>query len=154
MYSDFKWVRIWYKYGMSRFWRAQITFGFYPAFWRTQRFGNWTSFRPQVRWRRWHLLCGVSLEAANLENPIFCYVTQCSPLKVNRPSGGTCRLHIHGLRISQERNQCESSPWSRFRLEILHLLWSSEFHYCGFCVESADSRPRMRVCYIRNPTPA
>jgi hypothetical protein len=32
----------------------------------------------------------------------------CSPLKVNRRFGGTCRLHLQGRRISRARNQCKS----------------------------------------------
>jgi hypothetical protein len=36
---------------------------------------------------------------------VFWDITPCSPLKVNRRFGGTCRLHLHGLRISQAINQ-------------------------------------------------
>jgi hypothetical protein len=39
---------------------------------------------------------------------IFWNTMQRSPLKVNRRFGGTCRLHRHGRRISQARNQRES----------------------------------------------
>jgi hypothetical protein len=35
----------------------------------------------------------------------FWDITLCSPLKVNRHFGGTCRLHLQGRRISQARNQ-------------------------------------------------
>jgi hypothetical protein len=41
---------------------------------------------------------------ADLKSSIFWDITPCSPLKVNRRFGGTCRLHIQGRRISQARN--------------------------------------------------
>jgi hypothetical protein len=40
-------------------------------------------------------------------------VTTCSPLKVNRRFGGTCRLHLHGRRKKQKRNQHEISSKER-----------------------------------------
>jgi hypothetical protein len=40
---------------------------------------------------------------------IFWDTNLCSPLKVNRRFGGTCRLHLQCQRISQARNQLESS---------------------------------------------
>jgi hypothetical protein len=36
---------------------------------------------------------------------IFWDITPCSPLRVNRHYGGTCRLHLQDRRISQARNQ-------------------------------------------------
>jgi hypothetical protein len=36
-------------------------------------------------------------------------VTPCSPLKIKRRFGGTCRLHLQGGRKSQARNQREAS---------------------------------------------
>jgi hypothetical protein len=38
----------------------------------------------------------------------FWDIILCSPLKVNRRFGGTCRLHLQGRRISQERNEYEA----------------------------------------------
>jgi hypothetical protein len=38
---------------------------------------------------------------------VFWGVTPCRPFKVNQRSGGTCRLHFQGRRISQARNQGE-----------------------------------------------
>jgi hypothetical protein len=35
-------------------------------------------------------------------------ITPCSPLKVNRHFGGTCRLHLQGRKISRTRKQRES----------------------------------------------
>jgi hypothetical protein len=43
-----------------------------------------------------------------MKSSIFWDITPCGPFKVNRSFGGTCRLHLQGLRISQERNQRES----------------------------------------------
>jgi hypothetical protein len=34
---------------------------------------------------------------------VFWDITPCSPLEVNRRFRGTCRLHLHGRRISQAR---------------------------------------------------
>jgi hypothetical protein len=42
-----------------------------------------------------------------VNSSIYWYITPCSPLKVNRIFGGTCRLHLQVRRISQERNQLE-----------------------------------------------
>jgi hypothetical protein len=45
------------------------------------------------------------LSMANIiKSSIFCDITLCSPLKVNWRFGGTCFLHLQGLKISQERN--------------------------------------------------
>jgi hypothetical protein len=45
------------------------------------------------------------LPSVSCKSSIFCDITQCSPLKVNRPFTGTCRLHLQGRRISKARNQ-------------------------------------------------
>jgi hypothetical protein len=34
-------------------------------------------------------------------NPTLCDITPCSPLKVKRRIGGTCRVHFQGRRINQ-----------------------------------------------------
>jgi hypothetical protein len=48
------------------------------------------------------------MEPRNIsKSSLFWDITQCSPLKVNRRFGGTCRLHFQGRRISQARNQHE-----------------------------------------------
>jgi hypothetical protein len=44
-----------------------------------------------------------------MESSLFWDITPCSPLKVNWPFGETCRLHLQGRRISQARNQLEST---------------------------------------------
>jgi hypothetical protein len=40
-----------------------------------------------------------------MKSSIFWDITPCSPLRVNEPFGGTCRLHLQNQRISQPRNQ-------------------------------------------------
>jgi hypothetical protein len=48
------------------------------------------------------------LRAVVMKSSIFWDIMSCSPLKVNRSYGGTGRLHIQGLRVSQVRNQHEA----------------------------------------------
>jgi hypothetical protein len=43
-----------------------------------------------------------------LKSTIFWDITPCSPLKVNRRFGGTCRLHLQGRRMRQVRNHREA----------------------------------------------
>jgi hypothetical protein len=40
-----------------------------------------------------------------LINALYSRIMTCSQLKVNRRFGGTCRLHVQSLRISQARSQ-------------------------------------------------
>jgi hypothetical protein len=59
-------------------------------------------------------LLRVSIRSKNYrKSSIFWDITPCSPLKVNRRFGGTCRLHLQGRRISKERNRRESSWQAR-----------------------------------------
>jgi hypothetical protein len=58
-----------------------------------------------------HFVGFVVLKALVKESSVFSDVTPCSLLKVNRRFGGTYRLHLQGRRISQTRNQRESSPF-------------------------------------------
>jgi hypothetical protein len=48
------------------------------------------------------------LTAAVLKSTIFWDITPFSPLRVNRRSGRTYRLHLQGWKISRSRNQSES----------------------------------------------
>jgi hypothetical protein len=43
-----------------------------------------------------------------MNSSVFWDITPCSPLKVNRRFGGTCRLHLQGPRINHARNQHEA----------------------------------------------
>jgi hypothetical protein len=45
------------------------------------------------------------LMAVAMKNYNFFDIMPCSPLKLNRRFGGTCRLHLQDLIISQARNQ-------------------------------------------------
>jgi hypothetical protein len=40
-----------------------------------------------------------------MKRSIFCNITPCSPLKVNRHFGGICRLRLQSRRISQARSR-------------------------------------------------
>jgi hypothetical protein len=42
-----------------------------------------------------------------MNSSLFWDITSCSPLKINLTFGGTCRLHHHGRRVSQAKNQRE-----------------------------------------------
>jgi hypothetical protein len=63
-----------------------------------------------------------------MKSSVFWNITSCSPLKVNRRSGETCRLHIQGRRISrvrelfERRRQAESR--SQLRLPLAFTLFS------------------------------
>jgi hypothetical protein len=47
---------------------------------------------------------------------VFWDTKPCGQLQVNRRSGGTCRLHLQGGRISQVRNQHEAGTGQSNRL--------------------------------------
>jgi hypothetical protein len=42
------------------------------------------------------------------DSNIKCYTMQCSPSKVNRLFGRTCRLHLQDLIVSQSRKEHEA----------------------------------------------
>jgi hypothetical protein len=46
---------------------------------------------------------------SKINNPVFWDTTPCSPLKVNRRFGETCRLQLQSRRISEGRNQPSSA---------------------------------------------
>jgi hypothetical protein len=52
-----------------------------------------------------HLYLLIYKNEEETKSYIFCDITPCSPLTVNRRLGGTYRLHIKGQRITQVRNQ-------------------------------------------------
>jgi hypothetical protein len=65
--------------------------------------GSWLESRPGHQ-----IFCvGLEVLTAVIMNYILWNITPCSPLNVNRHFGGTCRLHLHGRRISQARDQHE-----------------------------------------------
>jgi hypothetical protein len=67
--------------------------------------------------------------AVLMKRAIFWDITPCSPFKVNRRFGGTCRLHLQVLRISQARNYREAtclihtSRWFLTRLILWPWRW-------------------------------
>jgi hypothetical protein len=48
------------------------------------------------------------LRDLNLRSSVFWGITPCSPVKVNRRFGRTCRVHVQGGRIGQGRNLCKA----------------------------------------------
>jgi hypothetical protein len=50
-----------------------------------------------------------SFKYINLKCSIFWNISPCSPQKLNRRLGGTCRLHLQARKRRQARNQRESS---------------------------------------------
>jgi hypothetical protein len=46
----------------------------------------------------------------------FSFITPYSPLKIDRRFGVTCRIYLHGGRISQARNQSEAGRKQNFRM--------------------------------------
>jgi hypothetical protein len=71
----------------------------------------------------------VSTARKSPENVVFhsggyVRITPCSPLKINRRVGGTCRLHLHGRTKSQARNQRQAGSKRRLTLNGLHSVLS------------------------------
>jgi hypothetical protein len=62
---------------------------------------------------------GFKVLIAAVIKDVFWDITLRSPLKVNQRFGGTCRLHLQGRRISQERNKRESRWEARFHTGFL-----------------------------------
>jgi hypothetical protein len=60
-------------------------------------------------------------EGNNKKSSVLWDITQCSPLKVNRLFGGTCRLNLQGRRISQARKQQAASELGLAYSSILKL---------------------------------
>jgi hypothetical protein len=82
-----------------------------------------------------NLICGcvdrIKLHTSNLiivkRNSIFWDTTPCSPLKVNRRFGGTCRLHLQSRKISRARHQRGSRRQNRRCLLPAYLLVLADF---------------------------
>jgi hypothetical protein len=58
----------------------------------------------------WYICKNVTfqvLTAVDMKSSIFCNITPCSPLKVNRHFVGTCGLQLQSRRISQTGDQRE-----------------------------------------------
>jgi hypothetical protein len=77
---------------------------------------------PNRNWKRrsiyQKLIVGFEvLAAVVMKSSIFCYITPCNPLKVNRGFGGTYRLHLQGRIIYRPRYQRESRRLAEFYSE-------------------------------------
>jgi hypothetical protein len=101
--------------------------------------------RYNCQWKYTDVLCPIE----NRERSVFCDVTLCSPLKVNRRFGGTCyiclpahriplkQLYIHpearresGLLLKRRRDQF-NKPWNRNGSKSLIPI-GGHIHFCRF----------------------
>jgi hypothetical protein len=64
------------------------------------------------------------LNLRNIKSSVFRDITSCVLLKSNRYFGGTHRRHLHGWRMTQARNQHETSNTqiSQMCMRTLHLI--------------------------------
>jgi hypothetical protein len=67
------------------------------------------------------------LTAVIMKNSVFWNITPCSPLKVNRRFGGTCRLSIQCLKIIQARNR-RKRRWKASTILLKHRLTFNGLH--------------------------
>jgi hypothetical protein len=74
-------------------------------------------------------------------------ITSCSPLKANRSFRGTCRLHLHGLRIRRARNQSVKQVASRALVSFSDYSLILEMEAKYFDETSIDFH-RPTQCYI------
>jgi hypothetical protein len=63
--------------------------------------------------------------AVVMKSSVLWDIRPCSPLKVNRYFGGTCRFHLQSRRISQERNGREAGSKQRYFTLLSCLTYSS-----------------------------
>jgi hypothetical protein len=63
---------------------------------------------PNMQWKYVYLCTTWSSHSMVTQSAILWDITPCSPLKVNRRFGGTCRLRCQSRRISKARNQRET----------------------------------------------
>jgi hypothetical protein len=54
-----------------------------------------------------------------MKSVIFWDMTPCSPLKPNRHSRETCRLHRHGLKVSEKKNSMKQAASKAALLGLL-----------------------------------
>jgi hypothetical protein len=75
------------------------TKGYYCHQYALHTFSNLLIYQPRI-WEWFDVLT-----AEVMKRSIFWDIMPCSPLKVNRIFGGTCRFHHQGRKMSQVRNQ-------------------------------------------------
>jgi hypothetical protein len=80
----------------------------------------------------------------NLKSTIFCDITPCSLLKVNRRFGGIYRLHRQGRRITRARNKLQRK-WFCIYMQINWLLPSNTVTCRPTARERADKHVSMEV---------
>jgi hypothetical protein len=68
------------------------------------RFKGCSREHGNERCRIWEVLTAVAVKSS-----VIWAITPCSPLKVNRHFGGTCRLHHQGQTVRQARNPYEAN---------------------------------------------
>jgi hypothetical protein len=86
-----------------------------------------------------YMRCDVPTEVV-MKSYVFWGIMSGSPLKVNRRFGGTCRLHIQGLKINQAKNQALLATYFHTGF-LLGLFFEPE-------IEAADFQ-RTTVLYLR-----
>jgi hypothetical protein len=74
-----------------------------------------------------------------MNSPIFWDITLCSPLKVNRSSGGTCRLHLQGLGTIHSRNLYRAYNKNSL-IVVFWLVYSSYVIYADFLTFRGSKR--------------
>jgi hypothetical protein len=105
----------------------QVGESFVKWLWKTRDFGNLRGYSEDHCWVLSTRPAGFEvITAVVMKSTIFCDITPCSPLKVNRRFGGTYRLHLQGKRISRARNQRENR-WQA-ELSVPSLMSEAKFH--------------------------
>jgi hypothetical protein len=80
------------------------------------------------------------LTAAVLKNSVFQDITPCSPVKVSGHLEGTCRLHLQGRIISQERNQSEAGDKQTHNELHGVITWKTELFTTGNLIVGPKNR--------------
>jgi hypothetical protein len=74
----------------------------------------------------------------DMMSSIFWDITPCSPMKVDRRFGGTCRSHFHGRRVNQELSQQEAGR-NRVLFAAHFMLFSRLAYYSTLETEATCS---------------
>jgi hypothetical protein len=115
--------------------------------------------RSNLRYMLMMLCCNLS---HYLKSSIFWDVTPCSPFKVNRRFGGTCRLHLQGREISQAGEQLETrwqpelclqpalKPKRRLTFNGLHGIISQEIELLITTAVKISNPTYRSIIYVTN----
>jgi hypothetical protein len=89
-----------------------------------------------------------------MKSSVFWDIVPCSPLKVNRRLGGTCRLHLQGRRINQPRTSVKEGGKQSLNFSGLHGVISQKTEQFAIflgCEKSSDKTwPAGLVCKLLN----